>query len=156
VAEGAEPLFTVIGFGAHGAYPHAVSGERSLQVGDLIRFDVGCEFENYASDIARTFAFRETDDRTRRRYEVLSAGMDRTIDLLKDGTTTDAVFRGTLDHIRTIGSDVFDGFDRNHFGHGIGIDVYDPPTIDREHNPITAGMVMCVEPPFYELGSGGI
>ena len=156
VARGAEPLFTVVGFGPHGAYPHAVPGDREITAGDLVRFDVGCTYENYSSDIARTFAFREADEIHRKKYEVLNGSMDRSIELLEDGITTEAVFEGTLEYVRTEGEEVFDSFDRNHFGHGIGIDVYDPPTIDREPNRVSAGMVLCVEPPYYELGTGGI
>lgn len=156
VSKGAEPLFTVIGFGSHGAYPHAVPGERELQEGDLIRFDVGCTYENYSSDIARTFAFRQVDETVKRKYEVLNESMDRSMELLEDGVTTNEVFKNTLAYIQKEGADVFETFNRNHFGHGIGIDVYDPPTIDREKNEIATGMVMCVEPPYYELGTGGI
>ncbi|MFC3959131.1 M24 family metallopeptidase [Halovivax cerinus] len=156
VSRGAEPLFTVIGFGPHGAYPHAVPGDRELEPGDLVRFDVGCTYENYASDIARTFAFERATDVQRRKYDVLNRSMDRSIDLLEDGATTTAVFDGTIEFVRTEGADVFESFDRNHFGHGIGIEVYDPPTIDRATNRIHAGMVLCVEPPYYQLGMGGI
>lgn len=156
VSRGAEPLFTVVGFGSHGAYPHAVPGDRRLREGDLVRFDVGCTYENYSSDIARTFAFRSTDDALERKYEVLNGSMNRSIELLEDGVTTREVFDDALAYVRERGADVFDSFDRNHFGHGIGIDVYDPPTIDRDRNRISAGMVLCIEPPYYELGTGGI
>lgn len=156
VSRGAEPLFTVVGFGPHGAYPHAVPGDREIQEGDLVRFDVGCTYDNYSSDIARTFAFREADENHRRKYEVLNQSMNRSIELLEDGITAEEVFEGTIEYIREEGAEVFNSFDRNHFGHGIGIDVYDPPTINQEPDHISAGMVMCVEPPYYELGTGGI
>lgn len=155
-ARGAEPLFTVVGFGPHGAYPHAVPGDRELERGDLIRFDVGCTYENYSSDLARTFAFQTADDVVARQYEVLDGSMDRAIEVLEAGRTTAEVFDATLEYVREQGPDVFEAFDRNHVGHGIGIDVYDPPTIDRATNPLTAGMVLCVEPPYYELGTGGL
>lgn len=155
-AAGAEPLFTVVGFGSHGAYPHAVAGDRELAAGDLIRFDVGCSYENYASDIARTFAFRSADEELRRKYAVLDGSLDRAIDLLEDGVETATVFEGTLEYVRTEGADVFDSFDRNHVGHGIGLEVYDPPSLDPSPGRVAAGMVLCVEPPYYELGTGGI
>lgn len=156
VDRGADPLFTVVGFGSHGAYPHAVPGGRPLEEGDLIRFDVGCTVENYSSDLARTYAFRTADEMAARRYEVLNGSLDRAIELVDDGRTTTEVFEGTLAYVREAGADVFDAFDRNHVGHGIGIDVYDPPTIDRDPHSLAVGMVLCVEPPYYELGTGGI
>ena len=156
VERGAEPLFTVVGFGPHGAYPHAVPGDRALERGDLIRFDVGCTVEHYASDLARTFAFETADPALARKYEVLDGSMDRAIELVGDGATTTEVFDGTLAYVRDQGADAFDAFDRNHVGHGIGIDVYDPPTIDRTTHALVPGMVLCVEPPYYELGTGGL
>jgi len=153
-ARGAEPLFTVVGFGGHGAYTHAVPGDRRLQEGDLMRFDVGCTYENYSSDIARTFAFRSAKERVVEQYEVLYDAMERSIDLLAGRANAADVFEGTRAFVRDSGA--FEAFDRNHFGHGIGIEVYDPPTITDEANEITPGMVLCVEPPYYELGTGGI
>jgi Xaa-Pro dipeptidase len=42
-------------------------------------------------------------------------------------------------------------------GHGIGLEVYDPPSITPD-NPalLEAGMVICIETPYYELGWGGV
>lgn len=156
VDRGGRPLFTVVGFGAHGAYPHAVPGDRQLREGDTIRFDVGCTVENYASDIARTYAFREADPALAAKYEVLERSMQRGIDLVADDADTTAVFEGVVGYVREAGADVFEAFDRNHVGHGIGIDVYDAPTIAPGAGQLHAGMVLCVEPPYYELGTAGL
>ncbi|HII51645.1 MAG TPA: aminopeptidase P family protein [Halobacteriales archaeon] len=156
ISQGAYPLFTAIGFGSHGAYPHAVPGTRTLQYGDLIRFDVGCTYSNYSSDIARTFSFGEPDPILQRKYEVLNGSMDHGIDLLCDGVSTDIIFNGVIDYVNEHGPDLFPTFDRNHVGHGIGIDVYDHPTISPGMGTLKSGMVLCIEPPYYELGTAGI
>lgn len=89
---GAVPHFNVIAFGSHSAYPSASPGDRTLEVGDLIRFDIGCKHDNYSSDLARTYAFKETTDLLRSRYDVLNRAMEHEIAQLKDGISTKEVF----------------------------------------------------------------
>src|SRR2546428_553514 len=48
-------------------------------------------------------------------------------------------------------------YQRHHVGHGIGLEPYDPPTINATTNTaLEAGMVFCVETPYYEHGWGGV
>jgi Xaa-Pro aminopeptidase len=48
-------------------------------------------------------------------------------------------------------------YQRNHVGHGIGLEPYDPPTINAAGQTVLEpGMVFCVETPYYEHGWGGI
>jgi Xaa-Pro aminopeptidase len=50
-----------------------------------------------------------------------------------------------------------DGYSRPSLGHGIGLEVYDPPVIRaNEDVRLQPGMVLNVEAPFYELGFGGV
>jgi Xaa-Pro aminopeptidase len=48
-------------------------------------------------------------------------------------------------------------YQRHHLGHGTGIEGYDLPLIT-PGNPtkLEAGMVLCVETPYYEPGFGGL
>jgi len=154
IENGGEPEFLALGFGPHSAYPHAKPGDRKLSEGDLVRFDVGCSFNNYSSDIARTYLYKSGNDRLKRIYAHLHEGMEKTMSLLESGADTSAVFDATLEFIRE--GDVIEEFERNHFGHGIGLNVYDPPIISNESDIIESNMVMCIEPPYYELGTGGI
>jgi Xaa-Pro aminopeptidase len=48
-------------------------------------------------------------------------------------------------------------YERHHVGHGIGLEPYDPPTINATTStPLEPGMVFCVETPYYEHGWGGV
>jgi Xaa-Pro aminopeptidase len=48
-------------------------------------------------------------------------------------------------------------YQRHHVGHGIGLEPYDPPTINAATTTaLEAGMVFCVETPYYEHGWGGV
>lgn len=153
---GAKPIVTLVGFGEHSAFPHVRPGGTEIQEGDLIRFDVVIEFENYYSDIARTFSFQSSKDAHSTKYRTLFEGMEAAINALSPGSTTTEVFDTGIDWIQEHGSNDLQNYQRHHIGHGIGLSAYDAPLIAESGEPISPGMVFCVETPFYKLGSGGI
>lgn len=153
--KGGEPLFLTVGFGDRTAYTHPLPGDREIQEGDLVRWDGGCTYESYCSDIGRTFAFRSADAAFERKYEALYAGLDAALSELGDGVETEAVYEAGLEAVRSHGVEALAEFDPFHLGHGIGVEIYDPPTIVPGAGQIRENMVMCVEPPYNELGHGG-
>ena len=50
---GARPLFSIVGAGRNGAFPHHHTGQSKLQAGDAVVVDIGAGFEGYSSDITR-------------------------------------------------------------------------------------------------------
>ena len=47
-------------------------------------------------------------------------------------------------------------YQRTHIGHGIGLELYEPPSINPTSEIVLEeDMVINVEPPYYELGLGG-
>ncbi len=155
--KGGKPIdgFLTVGFGSRTAYTHPLPGDREIQEGDLVRWDGGCRYEQYCSDIGRTFAFRSADDDDIRKYEALYAGLEASLSEFGDGIETGVVFDAGVSAVRSSGVEEFNEFDPFHLGHGIGVEIYDPPTIVTGAGTLEQGMVMCVEPPYNELGSGG-
>ncbi|GIR39687.1 MAG: hypothetical protein CM15mP51_04670 [Porticoccaceae bacterium] len=50
------PAYTsIVGGGANGCILHYIENKDMLKNGDLVLIDAGCEYEDYASDITRTF-----------------------------------------------------------------------------------------------------
>jgi len=154
-AKGGEPLFLTVGFGDRTAYTHPLPGDREIREGDLVRWDGGCTYENYCSDVGRTYAFRGADAESVRRYEALYAGLDAALGELRDGAATGDPYEAGVAAVRESGVEALAEFDPFHLGHGIGVEIYDPPTIVPGAGGIHEGMVMCVEPPYNELGHGG-
>ncbi len=56
---------------------------------------------------------------------------------------------------RSAGVKALSGFEPFHLSYGIGVEIYDPPTIVSNAWTVAEEMVMCVEPPYNELGHGG-
>jgi Xaa-Pro dipeptidase len=153
--KGGEPLFLTVGFGDRTAYTHPLPGDREIREGDLVRWDGGCTYRNYCSDIGRTFAYRSADPESEARYEALYDGLEAALAELRDGAATGDPYDAGVAAVRGSGVDALAEFDPFHLGHGIGVEIYDPPTIVPDAGRVSENMVMCVEPPYNELGHGG-
>ncbi|MDR7523425.1 MAG: Xaa-Pro peptidase family protein [Armatimonadota bacterium] len=154
LAGGARPLFTVIAFGSHAAYPNAQPGRRRLAPGDLIRFDVGCRYEGYCSDIARTAVFGVPSPRQVATYQALLDGEEAALAAIRAGVSAEAVFEAAVRCVRDNG---LSHYRRHHVGHGVGLEIYDEPLLAPGQTAVLeAGMVLEVETPYYEVGFGGL
>ena len=154
VGEDAFPVLGCIGFGERSALPNVQPSDRALRKGDVIRFDVGGHFRNYRADIARNAFFGEPPGDIRTKYDALNKGVRRGIEHIRPGVAASEIFRIVVETVRSEG---IPHYRRSHVGHGIGLDGYDVPLLSASSKDILeAGMVLCVETPYYELGRAGL
>lgn len=154
VRAGGTNYFAVIGFGDRAALGDTYPSSRSLKLGNLVRFDVGCLSGTYRSDIARTAVLGPPSPKQAAFYAALQAGEAAAIAAMKPGVPVSEVFDVAVKATREAG---LPHYQRHHVGHGIGLEMYDPPTMTPDNaTVIEAGMVFCVETPFYEQGWGGL
>jgi len=151
---------TMIGFGPHSAYAHVVPGDYELQRGDLIRFEVGCRYNHYAADLARTYVFGESNRELEKYYQVIHSALEKCESLLKDGVSASEVYNKTKQHIqnRAGEADVPELIDFNPpmIGHNIGLDIHDPPLLSDRDVTLKSGMVMNYEFNFAQWGLGAV
>lgn len=154
VADGAFPVLGCIGFGERGALPNVdPSPRRKLKQGDTIRFDVGGRYRHYRADIARIAVFGEPSPRAVQCHRAVQAGIERAYEIIRPGLPASTLFKEVMEAVRTSG---LPHYRRNHVGHGIGLDGYEVPALtENSTDVLQAGMVMCIETPYYELGFGG-
>lgn len=151
---GGFPVIGSIASGERSAMAFGQPTERKLRRGDLIRFDVGCRYLGYRSDIARIATVGEPTRRVATYHKALKTGVGLAIDMIRPGVKVADVFTAVVETVRREG---IPHYVRNHVGHGIGIDGIDAPNItDTSDAVFEEGMVICVEAPYYELGLGGI
>jgi Xaa-Pro aminopeptidase len=154
IREGASPVLGCIGTGPRSALPNAQPTDRRLAAGDVIRFDVGGRYRHYRADIARIATLGEPAAKVKRYHHAIRAGMLRAIDAMKPGARCADIFNLAVDTVRKEG---LPHYRRNHVGHGIGLDGYDPPNLTPSSTEtLEEGMVLCVETPYYELGFAGL
>jgi Xaa-Pro aminopeptidase len=152
--EGGRPALHVASIGARSALPESWPGRERLEKGDVVRFDVGCTVDGYHADIARTATCGPPLDWVQNAYGALAAGEQAAMKLARPGVRTSELFRATLECVRDNG---IQGYERSHCGHGIGLDVYEPPLVAADVDRVLEeGMTLCLETPFYVLGRGGL
>ncbi|SEP72149.1 M24 family metallopeptidase [Natrinema salaciae] len=153
---GSEPAFeTIVAAGPNGARPHHHSGSREIEAGDPVVLDFGAFVDaelgggtgRYPGDQTRTIVVGEPPAAYERVHEVVSAAQQAAIDAVEPGVTAGAVDRAARRVIDEAGyGDAF----VHRTGHGVGLEVHEPPYIvdgnDRELEP---GMVFSVEPGIY-------
>jgi Xaa-Pro aminopeptidase len=151
---GASPYFTVITIGERAALADVYPSGRALSAGDLVRFDLGCIYRSYRSDISRTAVLGDPTDKQARYYAAALAGERAAIERMKPGVQVGDIFETAVRVTREHG---IPHYQRHHVGHGIGLEPYDPPTINEGNETVLEpGMVFCVETPYYEHGWGGV
>lgn len=150
---GGIPVFTALYFGAQSFYNQvAPSAAKRLTPNSLIRYDIGCIYKGYFADIARTACFGQPSELHQQRYQAIWEAQEAALNITRPGTRVSELFNVAVKAARKGIPD----YRRTHIGHGIGIELYEPPSINPDSDIILeAGMVINVEPPYYELGLGG-
>jgi Xaa-Pro aminopeptidase len=152
--KGAQPFFTVVTIGERAALADVYPTDRALRPGDLVRFDLGCLVGPYRSDISRTAVLGKPTDKQARYYAAILAGERAALAAMKPGVPVSQLFEVAVRVTRESG---LPHYQRHHVGHGIGLEPYDPPTINAATSTaLEPGMVFCVETPYYEHGWGGV
>ncbi|EAY30237.1 Xaa-Pro dipeptidase, putative [Microscilla marina ATCC 23134] len=154
VKAGGDPYLAVIGAGTYGAYPNHIPGDYCIKAGDLIRWDMGCSYQGYVADIARTTCVGKPNKLQTERWEAVLAGQMAALNAIYPGQLAAEVYSIGMQAARENG---LPDIKRKHIGHGIGIDMYEPPSISpNETLSLEAGMVFELEVLFYELGFGSV
>lgn len=145
---------TIIAEGENAALPHARPGARTLRVGSALLIDWGAVVGRYCSDLTRVVFIRRIPPRFRRMYDNVLAAQRAAIDAIRPGVRmcdVDAVARRLLTRAG-MGPAFSHGL-----GHGIGLDIHEPPRLARKMtDPLRPGMVVTVEPGVYYPGLGGV
>jgi Xaa-Pro aminopeptidase len=151
---GARPMLGSVGFGERGALVDHPTSDRPLGRGEAIRLDVGATLDGYHSDLARTAVLGPPPDWLADAHAALLAGEDAALAAARPGATAAGLFGAAVAATRAAG---LPDYDRTHCGHGIGLDMYEPPSLaSGDGGTLAPGMTLCVETPLYELGRAGV
>ena len=144
----------IVAAGPNAALPHHRPGERRLKKGDLVIFDLGARKDGYSSDMTRTVVVGRATERQRRVYRTVLEAQRRAIARVRDGVAARLVDRAARSRIEAKGlSAKF----RHGTGHGVGLEVHEPPALNRRSNDLLRSrMVVTIEPGVYIPGWGGV
>lgn len=153
---------SIVGGGKNSCVLHYVKNNSQLKNGDLVLVDAGAEYQNYASDVTRTFPVNGKFSAEQKIiYEIVLKAQLAVIDHIKPGLLWDQmqkiaikiISQGLTKHGLIGGetkNDVTQFFMHN-IGHWMGLDVHDVGSykVGGKWRQLKEGMVFTVEPGIY-------
>ena len=153
---------TIVACGIDGVDPHN-QGAGPIRANLSIVFDIfpRSSQSRYFADMTRTVVKGNAPDQLKRMYEAVLAGQERGIQLVLDGASGRAVHAEVTRAMEARGFEtgVVDGRNQGFFhgtGHGVGLDIHEPPRISRVDHTLRAGQVVTVEPGLYYRRWGAV
>ena len=122
--------------------------------GAIVKVDVVCVVDGYASDTSRNFVFGPASPRQRDLHRALEAAFAAGEPLLQPGAALRDIHAAVIASMRRSG---FTGYRRGHFGHGLGHSLFSEqwPFIAADAEvELEANMMMAFETPIYLDGVG--
>lgn len=159
----------IVGSGANACILHYVANDKPLAPNSLVLIDAGCEYQNYASDITRTFPVSGSFSSAQKDiYELVLKSQRAAIKTLKPGMPfaqaqkiiVDVLVEGLLDleiirgtKAQLIADRAYQNFYMHNSGHWLGLDVHDCGAYKEADNKssriLKPGMVLTIEPGLY-------
>jgi Xaa-Pro dipeptidase len=140
--------------GPNSASPHAWPEERTLQPGDILTLDVGATWNGYPGDITRNVALGQLDPELERIHGIVQEANAAGREACWPGALAQDVDRAARDVIDRAG---YGEYFLHRTGHGLGLDVHEPPQIMAGNTQeLQPGMTFTVEPGIYLRGKGGV
>lgn len=145
---------TMVLTGKNAASPHGTPGNTKIQKGDLVLFDLGVVFDGYCSDITRTVAYYDINEKQKEIYETVLAAQLAALDASKPGATCASVDLAARNYISEKG---YGEYFPHRLGHGLGISVHEYPSLTETNSlKLQEGMVYTIEPGIYVPDVAGV
>ncbi|MEM2981828.1 MAG: Xaa-Pro peptidase family protein [Candidatus Bathyarchaeia archaeon] len=152
-SEGA-PFETIVASGPNSALPHHGCSSRTICEGDPVTLDIGATYGRYCSDITRTLIVGRVEPRLEEVYRTVYKAHQEALEAIKPGVEVEAI---DLAARRVIGDCGYGEYFIHRTGHGVGLDIHEPPYIQvGSHVRLRPGMVFTVEPGVYIPGVFGV
>lgn len=158
---------SIVGSGKNSCILHYITNNKKIHKDDMVLIDAGCEYENYASDITRTFpADGKFSGEQRAIYELVLEAQLAAIKAVKPGaswmapqeTIVKIITQGLIDLgilkgrvSSLIEQEAYLPFYMHRSGHFLGLDVHDCGRyrVNNKWRKLESGMVLTIEPGLY-------
>jgi Xaa-Pro aminopeptidase len=157
----------IIASGENACVLHYINNNSFLNDDEFILIDAGAEYENYASDITRTYMISNNINSLKKMiYDIVFDAQQKAINSVKPNTTLSKIhkialevlvqglkdikiLKGSKDEI--IERNLYKEFYMHGTSHWLGLDVHDtcPYTLNQKDILLEPGMIFTVEPGLY-------
>ena len=167
----------IVAFGKNSSVPHHISGKTKLGKNQIVLLDFGVKVNNYCSDMTRTLFAGRAPAKFKKIHQTVLEAQQKAIEHIKNFYLSSEVEKPSLNKTnmfstssnnKLLASEI-DKIARDFIvsknyptiphslGHGIGIEVHEPPSISPNSKiKIRQGMIFSVEPGIYIEGFGGV
>ena len=153
---------TIIARGEQGVDPHN-QGSGPIRPNEGIIFDIfpRSSQSRYFADMTRTVVKGKAPDELKRIYDAVLAAQIRRIELVRAGASGAAIHAEVSRTLEARGftTGVVNGRNQGFFhgtGHGVGLDIHEPPRVSKLDYRLESGYVVTVEPGLYYPGRGAV
>jgi len=154
ISEGAKPQFCIVGSGPNGAFPHHHTGDRKVQSGDAVLIDIGGRKGTFPSDMTRMSVIGEPPEGYLEIHAIVERAVQAALSAARPGVMAKDVDAAARNVITEAG---YGEFFVHRTGHGLGIDIHEPPYITATSEVVLdEGMVFSIEPGIYLQGRFGV
>lgn len=138
--------------GKHSALPHGKAGEKIIEKGDILQFDIGCIYKGYHSDISRVVVVgAKPTEKQIEIYRIVREIQEDMISRIKPGVMLDELYWLYCNLLKNHGYETKHGL-----GHGVGLEIHELPGVSVSESRAELNQVFTVEPGIYIPGWGGV
>jgi len=145
---------TIVASGTRSAFPHGGCTDRQIRGGDLVVVDIGATYQLYRSDMTRTLVAEKSSEKQKKLYEIVKTAQEKAFQAIKpkaEAKEIDSIARKVVEEAG------YGEYFVHGLGHGVGLEVHEPPTLNQESKDrLAIGNVVTNEPGIYIIGFGGI
>lgn len=144
----------IVAFGENSAECHHTVSDRKLEKGDIVLIDIGAKYQNYCSDMTRTFCYGEPPKKLIELYDLVKSAQVYVLKHIKAGMTGSELDTLAREFFKANGYEQEFG---HSLGHGVGIKIHEKPNLSRTYSqPLPENAVVTVEPGLYIENFGGV
>jgi Xaa-Pro aminopeptidase len=162
MTQGWVPSHTIIASGNQCCDPHN-EGSGPIKADVSIIFDIfpRSQKTGYFGDLSRTVVRGAASERLKEAYAAVSAGQELAFRSIREGASGHKIHQEILALFEQRGfrTGKIGGRMQGFFhgtGHGLGLDIHEPPRISQAKARLRAGHVVTIEPGLYYPGMGGV
>lgn len=145
---------TQVASGRRTAFPHGGCTDRKIQKNELIVVDLGAKYNNYCADASRTYLIGKSSPKQRQIFETVLDAQLKAFEKIRAGVKARDVDAAARKMIEDSG---FGKYFVHGLGHGVGLDIHEPPSLNPEGKKTLKGKnVVTIEPGIYIVGYGGL
>lgn len=140
----------IVAFGENSANIHHSPSNRKLKSTDVILIDMGVEYQNYQSDMSRTFLPKNPSKQLQADYQKV---LDAHLHGIKQAHHGKSIKRLDQECRNILSPDLME----HSLGHGIGLDVHELPYLgSKTKQKLETNMAITIEPGIYKTNQYGI